>query len=142
MDYKREAIERLIHLRNLQQAEINLKDTILDLELRCEGKEIVLDGMPKGSSYREDDAIVNNMFRLDKSKKMLKETVDTIKKINKELGGLDQEDMELLVKWYVDKTDRFDLCSMYNVSQSELYRRRDRAIRQFAVQLFGIKVIS
>lgn len=143
MDYIREAIERLRHLKNLYKAQENLKDTILDLKLKCQGKEHVLDGMPKGSgSVTYDDEIVNNLFKLQQSETQLKETVTAIKKINKELDGLEERDRELLVQWYVEKVDRLDLCSRYNISQSELYRRKDKAIREFAVQVFGIRVIS
>lgn len=143
MDYIREAIERLRHLKNLYKAQENLKDTILDLKLKCQGKERVLDGMPKGSgSVTYDDEIINNMFKLQQSEAQFKETVAAIKKINKELDGLEEKDRELLVQWYVEKIDRLDLCSKYNISQSELYRRKDKAIRKFAVQVFGIRVIS
>lgn len=89
-----------------------------------------------------DDEIVNNLFKLQQSETQLKETVTAIKKINKELDGLEERDRELLVQWYVEKVDRLDLCSRYNISQSELYRRKDKAIREFAVQVFGIRVIS
>lgn len=142
MDYIREAIERLRHLSDLKKAEINLKDTIRELESKCEGKEIVLNGMPKGKSINYDDAIVNNLYKLQESEKRLKETVAEIKKIDKELSGLADEDAELLKQWYIEKTDWQELCKRFICSKTELYRRRDRIIRQYAVQVFGIRVIT
>jgi len=142
MDYIREAIERLRHLKDLYKANENLRDTILDLRLKCQGKEVVLDGMPHGSgSITYDDAIINNMFKLQESEKQLEENKAEIKKINKELSGLAERDRELLIQWFVDRVDLQDMCTKHICSKSELYRRKDRAIRQFAVQVFGIRVI-
>lgn len=143
MDYIREATERLRYLKDLYKANENLRDTILDLRLKCQGKEITLDGMPHGSSsINYDDAIVNDMFKLQESAKRLAENKAEIKKINKELSGLEEQDRNLLIAWYVEKADLQDMCTKFICSKTELYRRRDRIIRQFARQLFGVRVIK
>jgi DNA-directed RNA polymerase specialized sigma subunit len=143
MNYISEAIERLKHLKDLEIAKENLKDTILDLKLRCQGTEITLDGMPQGrSSVTYDDAIINNMFKLQESQKRLRETIKEIEKIHKELSRLDEKDRELLVQWFVEKKGLQDLCKIYKCEKTTLYRKRDAALKQFAVQLFGIRVIS
>lgn len=143
MNYISEAIERLKHLKDLEIAKENLNDTILDLKLRCQGTEITLDGMPQGrSSVTYDDAIINNMFKLQESQKRLRETIKEIEKIHKELSRLDEKDRELLVQWFVEKKGLQDLCKIYKCEKTTLYRKRDAALKQFAVQLFGIRVIS
>lgn len=143
MDYIREATERLRYLKDLYKANENLRDTILDLRLKCQGKEITLDGMPAGSSsINYDDTVVNNMFKLQESEERLQENKAEIKKINKELSGLEEQDRNLLIMWYVDDVDIQEMCKRFICSQTELYRRRSRVIRQFARQLFGIRVIK
>jgi len=143
MNYISEAIERLKHLKDLEIAKENLEDTILDLKLRCQGTAITLDGMPQGrSSVTYDDAIINNMFKLQESQKRLRETIKEIEKIHKELSRLDEKDRELLVQWFVEKKGLQDLCKIYKCEKTTLYRKRDAALKQFAVQLFGIRVIS
>jgi ArpU family phage transcriptional regulator len=98
--------------------------------------------MPTGSNKNKpDDELVNKIFILDKYRNKLETTIKTTKKIVLALSNLPQYEKEILTYYYIDGLRDFCIYEKLNCSERKFYSDKSKAIRKFAIQLFGIEVI-
>lgn len=147
MDYKREAIEYLKNYDRLKTALDNLKDEILELKVDIKSiKAVPYSDMPKGSgSPAPDDELVNKMFRLARAESEYKVTFKTVARIDKVLSNFEANNKtyyKVLKGYFVDQYTEEQLMKDFNYSDRHLRRLKQEAIRSFAIEVFGIKVIG
>lgn len=147
MDYIRETVEYLKNYNNLDIARQNLKDEILELEeaLKSVG-QINYSDMPLGSQTKlPDDKTINKMFRLSKAKEEYKTTLITIKRMDKVLKIFNETNPKfytILKAYFIDHLVEEDILKQFSYSERHLRRLKEKALRSFAVQLFGVKTLG
>jgi len=143
VNYIREAIDYLRNYQNVIIAETNLKDKLRELNGSLEGyKGIKYDDLPSGSAVSPDDRVCNLIFSRDKTKENIKENSDVRKKMDVVLKNLEEEKKQLLILAYATDKSEDDILKELNISRATYHRQKGRAIRELAVQLFGIAVIK
>ena len=94
----------------------------------------------------QDDAY-NILFKIqtlteniDKTEKKLEEVDFILDGISKEPGcGLYGD---ILKKWYIEKVPREEIAEEARYCERNIYKIKDKAIRKFAVNLFGLDAVS
>ncbi|NRT88118.1 hypothetical protein [Clostridium beijerinckii] len=147
MDYKREAIEYLKNYDKLKSALDNLKDEILELKVDIKSiKAIPYSDMPKGSGcINADDELVNKMFRLSRAESEYKSTLKTVNRIDKVLNNFENNNKayhKVLKGYFIDQYTEEQLMKDFNYSDRHIRRLKQEALRAFAIEVFGIKVIG
>lgn len=149
MDYIREAIEHLRSYNDLQFALQNLSREIAELKATMpDVKAIEITDMPKGGGPAgADDILVNKVYRLQMAKTEYKTAYRAVKKIDQTLEDISlQKGCEtfggLLRAWFIQHRDKEDISLELGYSERQIYRIKDIALRKFAIQYFGIDVIT
>ena len=93
---------------------------------------------------------LNQIFQLQKCQELREQTLIEIAKVDDVLNAICQDAgceryKDVLVMWYVEKMDKEDIAK--NIGYSETSRRiiyeiRTKAIRKFAVALFGVTALK
>jgi hypothetical protein len=149
MDYIKEAIEHLRSYNDLQFALQNLSKEITELKATMpDVKAIEITGMPpnEGSSAA-DDNLINKLYRLQVAEKEYKTTIKAVRKVDQVLEDISKTDGcdkygKLLRLWFVEHWGKDDIANELTYSERQLYRIKDIALRKFAIQYFGINVIT
>lgn len=147
MDYVKEAVEYLKNYDNFKIALDNLKCEIVELEYSIKGlKGIQYSDMPKGSGTTLfDDELINKMFRLNKAMDEYKATTRTIKRMDEVFKKFEEENNnygKVLKGYFIDQYTEEQLMKDLYYSDRHLRRIKQQALRSFAIQLFGVKVIA
>lgn len=141
MQWKEEAVEKLRRYGAMQQALINIPAEIRRLQddavtLRSPSAEHIA---VKGSSGRRDDALINNIAQQQELEWSLKQVKQWLTVADRGLAALDPEERLVLERMYLTPergaVDR--LCGELGMEQASVYRKRDKALRQFTVALYG-----
>lgn len=145
MNYIGDAIEYLKNYENLKKAIDNLENDIKELKAELNAgqvKGIEYSDMPKGDSPGlPDDNIINKMYMLQIKRKEYAITKKTIEKMDKVLSGLSKEDERILRAWYIDGLRGDTVYKHTLCSERNFYRCKSNALKNFAVQLHGIRAI-
>lgn len=146
MDYKREAIEYLRQYDNLQTSLDNLKDEIRELSIDIKTlKAVSYSDMPSGRGAVEpDDALVNKMIRLSRAKNEYKRTQRTLDRIIVTMDRFEKDNSnyaKILKKYYMECLTEEQIAEDINMSQRHLRRLKNKAIKTFALSIFGVNVI-
>ncbi|QDR80218.1 sigma-70 family RNA polymerase sigma factor [Sporomusa termitida] len=87
---------------------------------------------------------LNQMYQLQKWQEMKDRTLEEIEKIEEALAGISQAQgceryRDVLFMWYVERLDKDEIAEKlgYSTRQS-VYDMKNKAIRKFAVALFGV----
>lgn len=148
MDYIREAVEYLKNYSNLITSISNLKDEIYELrvDLKCT-KELNYSDMPTalGDVSITDDAVVNKMFRLKKAEEEYKETTRTLKRMDKVFETFENSNLyysKILKGYFIEQYTEDQLAKDLDCSARHLRRLKQKALRVFAIQIFGINAMK
>lgn len=148
MDYKREAIEYLKSYKDTLNSVRNLREEISILDAELKGSAITYTDMPGGGGVvPADDIMINKIFRKALAERGLKESSITIKRIDRILESLNDEDRhgDMLRRSFIERLsdkDIEELADEFGYSRRQFYRVREKALKRFAIQLFGIIVIK
>ena len=147
MDYIREAVEYLKNYDRLETALENLRDEIKELRIDLKSvKELTYSDMPGGSgSALPDDATINKIYRLKKAEEEYSSTYKTLKRMNKVFEKFENENKNygrILRGYFIDCLKEEQLMEDFHYSDRHLRRLKQQALRAFAIEIFGIKVIS
>lgn len=147
MNYIRETVEYLKNYNNLDKARLNLKDEIIELHQDLKSvKGITYSDMPHGSGEGSlDDELINKMFRLSVAKELYKSTLTTLKRMDKTLERFNETNplfSKILKLYFIDCWKEEEIMKEMNYSDRHLRRMKQQALRCFAIQLFGIKVLG
>ena len=140
MNWKHEAIEKLNNLPAMLMAVDNIPAEIKRLEQELiDLRGIQPDRLPHITPDRTDDPLINNIVHreeLSQAYNRAKIWVDTTRRAFKVLS---KEEQTVLMAMYVNPTygGVSELCKQLGMEQSTLYRRRDEALYQFTLALYG-----
>lgn len=147
MDYMRETVEYLKNYSKLVDSIENLKDEIMELRVDIKSLSGVgYSDVPFGKGICEpDDKIINKMVRLKKAEEEYKSTNRTIKRIEKAFDRFKKENLnyyKILKGYFIDQYTEEQLMKDFNYSDRHLRRLKQRALKAFAIEIYGIKVIA
>ena len=91
---------------------------------------------------------LNQIYQLQKWQEMKERTIEEIEKIEEELQGICLDPgceryRDVLYMWYVEKLDKDEIAERLGYSSRQsVYDMRNKAIRKFAVALFGVVALE
>jgi hypothetical protein len=149
MNYIREAENVLWYYRDLYQSIELLTKRIGKLISNAGPSDIsamVLDDT--GIRSKKVDDALNVLFEIQKLTELRKETQEAIADVDKILNGFENEaDCKyygiVLRKWYIERVPKEDIAREIGYSSKQtIYDIKNRAIRKFAVMLYGIDALK
>lgn len=149
LNYIREAENRLWYYRDLQRSVDEMSQRIGKLISKAGPADLsamVLDGSGV-HSQRVDDTL-NILFEIQKLTELRKETKEALSEIDSVLTRINGEpDCKfygtVLRMWYIERIPKEDIAEKIGYSsRRSVYQIRARAIRKFAVMLFGIEALK
>ena len=147
MSYYDDAVKRLYHYRNLCRS---VKSMQRDLD------RLVTGSMPHGLKAVDPeavrvtggavDSVIETMYQISRYRSMIEATMREIVEIERALDDISEGEnavfKPLLQAWYVERLPVDSVCDRVNFSHAYVYRLRDKAIKHFAVRLFGIDALD
>lgn len=141
MNWKEEAAEKLRKYDAMRTATENIPQELQRLELsaraiRASGAE---SPRVQTSRNRQEEQLLNNIVHRQELRWALENAKSWVKTTDHALSALSPEDRLVLSRLYVypEKGALQRLCQDLGVEQSSIYRRRDRALRNFTTALYG-----
>lgn len=130
----------------------DLKDSITtiakEIELLDEDiksvKSLDYSGMPHGSgAAHPDDRLVNLLYKKQVKESLLERTKAKVAFIDDILTKLSKdEDGKVLKAYYIDVLRKEELERVIGSCERNIYRMKNKALRRFAIQLFGIVALG
>lgn len=141
MNWKNEAMERLrrydamclaaenipLEIRRLEEEATSIRSTRADRNY-----------IHAGTSRREE-ILLDNMMHRQELHWQLDQTNAWLTCMHKALGALTEEEKLVLDRFYMypEKGSVEKLCQELSLENSSVYRKRDKALRQFTIALYG-----
>lgn len=145
MDYIKETIEYLKSYKDLEVSRMNLQDKINIINAEIGGQAISYKDTSGGSGQEPDDALLNRIFQRDRCKEQLTETLRVIGHIEKAFNSFETDNDQygkLLRSWLIENKSLEYTAEQLGVTERHIYRIKNQALKKFAIQLFGIRVIK
>ena len=147
MNYIREAETYLRHYKDLNDSLKNIDREInrLKLEGRPDDiKAIIYDDMPKAETMQDD--VINVFYKLQCFMDMRQTTANKLNSIDEILDELEENYPGygvILKLWYVEKMSKERIAKQIGYSSKQsIYTHKNKAIRKFAIRLFGIGALK
>lgn len=141
MNWKEEATEKLRRYDAMRTATENIPQELQRLELSARAIRASGTEGPKvrSSQNRQEEQLLNNIVHRQELRWALENAKSWVKITDHALSALSPEDRLVLSRLYVypEKGALERLCQDLGVEQSSIYRRRDRALRNFTTALYG-----
>ena len=141
MNWKKEAIEKLKEYNARKQSITSIPMEIAQLESAVRGiRSASADGsaISGGGSGRED-MLLSNICKREELKRSLAAAKVWVSQVEDAMAVLNQEERLILDRFYINpargNVDR--LCGELNVEKSQVYARKDAALRHFTINLYG-----
>lgn len=142
MNWSGIAIQRLKEYEVRQKALDNIPEQIATLEAKFTSiRAATTDGRPTGdNSNHREDALIYNIAAREELKNNLAIVKREIEITDRGLNALTKEEHRILSLFYVNRPRDYiaRLCDELFIGQSELYRRKDDALRKFTRACYGI----
>jgi hypothetical protein len=141
MNWKNEAMERLRKYENMLLAAKNIPLEIRRLE---EQSVAIRSGRAEDCAVlsggnRQEERLLENMMSRQELMWRLQQTERWLECMERALGGLNREERLVLQRFYIhpEKGSVERLCTELGAETSTVYRKRDKALRQFTIALYG-----
>lgn len=146
MDYLKEIDTMLKNYANLKDSIISITDEVqmLDEEIQ-DLKAIQYSDMPKSVAFNVDDRLINLIYKKDIKEKSLKATQNKVKHIDMILLRMNNHypfETSILKAIYIEKAKGYNLERICGITERQVYRVKKKALKLFAIQLYGIEVIE
>lgn len=149
MNYIREAENRLWYYRDLHQSIEQISQRISKLIDRSSPSDLSAMALDNSGVHSQRvDNTLNLLFEIQKLTELRRETQEALGEIDGILAGFDnQGDCRfygtVLRKWYIERVPKEDIAREIGYSSKQsVYNIKSRAIRKFAVMLFGIEALK
>ncbi|VBB08419.1 Hypothetical protein LUCI_3691 [Lucifera butyrica] len=149
MNFIKEAENILLHYNDLHRSLTNIEKQITQLVTISRPKELSAITLEvTGIPAKRVDETLNILYTLQTLQECKERTIGEFAKINKVLEDMGKEKGcelygKVLRSWYIDKLAKEDIAEMIGYStKRSVYDLRDKAIRKFAVMMFGIKALE
>ena len=141
VDWKAVVIRRLRQYRPRQDALIAVKEQIQEIdEAMTKIKSASADGSPvQGGGSGREERLIELLVEKDELTQRKKQLIRELNTINACLGKLCEEDLKIIRTFYIKSVPNAAavLADQLGIDKSTCYRRRDKAIEQMAVYLYG-----
>jgi len=145
----KDAEAKLKHYRDLSRAVKNAQKEIHRITYRTVPRKIKAAAMDE-TGVRANVPIntMNEIYQLNRWQTILNDTEEELRLIDDILTEISQEPncdhyKDVLIMWYVERRKKDEICEKINYSTARtLYRIRNKAIRKFAVSMFGIEALN
>ena len=141
MEYYGFAIQRLKDYDFRKSSIENIKLQIETLEGQYLSiKSPQFDGMPRGSGGKDENILIENIARRDELRFNLGIAEREVRITESALSVLSDDEKVILELFYISRPYNHiqKLMDKLHVSQSELFRRKDSALRKFTMAAYGI----
>ena len=129
---------------NKQKAAIkNLSDRIKVIDSNMTAlKGKAFDSIPKrGGISHYEDHLIESIVLKDKLKRNLEFTKDCIELIDRGRGDITEEQRKILYMFYMGGGGFRRVMDEFHIEQAMAYRRKDEALRDFTIAMYGIAEI-
>ncbi len=142
MDWYIFSIKRLREYEMRKQSLDNIKEQISILESQFTGlKAATADGTPTGDNEnRREDMLIHNISKREELKNNYKLVFRDISITENGLKALTEEERRILFVFFIERQKNYveRLCEELFISKTELYRRKDEALKKFTMACYGI----
>ena len=142
MNWKAAAKEKLRRYDDMRLATINIPEELERLEIDAQSiRSARSDATPvAGGGNRREEAMINNIIERQELERSLQQAMIWLRATDRALTVLSQEDKLILHRLYIyPQKGSLELLSReLGVETSSIYRRRDKALKQFTLAYYGI----
>jgi hypothetical protein len=149
LDYIKEAEKRLLHYRDLEKSLKQLKRDISERILKSGPSELSAVSLDfTGISSGKVDDTCNMIYEINQLKECYFTTEKEVSKMDRLLADISKDPGceqygTLLKLWYVDKVGKEKIKDEMGYSSLQsVYDMKNKAIRKFAIRLFGINALK
>lgn len=141
MNWKYEAIDKLKQYEAKKQALNSIPMEIDRLELAMKSiRSATADGTPvSGGGSGREDMYLSNIVHREELERALEQAQKWVDLVDAGLEILSEEERLVLDRFYINpakgNVDR--LCGELNVEKSQVYNKKDAALRHFTICLYG-----
>lgn len=142
MDWKREAMDKLRQYAAKQEGARNTEAEIrrLEAQLTCI-RSATTDSTPiRGGGNAREDALINNIALRTELELALRDNRRWLATVERALNQLTPEERKILDRFYIhrSKGNPERLCEELHLERSQVYGRKNSALRHFTLLLYGI----
>lgn len=142
MDWSYVAVQRLRDYESRKEALTNIREKMKMLEEQFTSiRSATTDETPvQGSGNRREDMLIANISKREELQVNYSLAKREVMLTEKGLSVLTDEEREILERFFINKErDHIErLCEELFISKTELYRRKDKALRKFTIASYGI----
>lgn len=142
MDWSYVAVQRLRDYESRKEALTNIREKMKMLEEQFTSIcSATTDETPvQGSGNRREDMLIANISKREELAVNYSLAKREVMLTEKGLSVLTDEEREILERFFINKErDHIErLCEELFISKTELYRRKDKALRKFTIASYGI----
>ncbi len=141
MDWKREAMEKLRQYEAKKHSLTSIPEEISRLECAMRSiRSATSDGTPvRGGGSGREDMMLSNIVHREELKCALEQAKKWVHLVDAGMEILNPEERLILDRFYInpanDNVDR--LCGELHVEKSQVYSKKDAALRRFTYSLYG-----
>ena len=141
MNWREEAAEKLQKYNAMRNALQNIPEELDRLEQEaCAIKTARPDKIHTKNPGRKDDDLINNFVRRQELTQQYTQVQSFLRSADRALQVLPPDERLVLQRLFIsrEKDGLGRLCSELGVEQSSVYRKRERALRNFTIALYGV----
>lgn len=142
MDWKREAADKLRKHEARKEAIRSIPEEIRMYEEAFNGiRSASADSTPvAGGGSTREDMMLSNIVKREELKTALKQARRAVSIVDRGLATLSEEERLILDRFYIHpaKGNVERICADLGVEKASVYRRRDAALRNFTIALYGL----
>lgn len=149
MNYIREAEQILYYYKDLYKSITNIDRQISRLVAKAGPTNLTAIAVEevKVSGGGQHDETINVLFELQRLVEEKNKTRKELEKLDHMLNGLGDasgcEHYEIVLReWYIEQTPRHEIALKIGYAERNVYKIKHRAIRKFAVRMFGIDALK
>lgn len=141
MNWKYEAIDKLKQYEAKKQALKNIPEEIRRLESAIQGiRSATADGTPmQGGGSSREDMYLSNIVRREELGRSLEQAQKWVDFVDAGLEFVAKDERLILDRFYINpaKGNVERLCAELGCEQATVYRKREQALRNFTISLYG-----
>lgn len=141
MNWKSEAVDKLRQYEAKKLSLVNIPLEISRLESAARGvRSAASDGTPvSGGGSGREDMLLSNIVHREELERSLEQAKKWVALVDAALAILSAEERLLLERFYVHpaRGNVDKLCDELGLEKSQVYAKKDSAIRHFTISLYG-----
>lgn len=141
MNWKSEAVDKLRQYEAKKLSIVNIPLEISRLESAARGiRSAASDGTPvSGGGSGREDMLLSNIVHREELERSLEQAQKWVALVDAALAILSAEERLLLERFYVHpaRGNVDKLCDELGLEKSQVYAKKDSAIRHFTISLYG-----